>query len=299
MSIQNLFTEGTTVISSQFLPQGSDGTQNLNDILTNGNDGGGNNITNVHYVMPNALIFNNGGNNSHQLFQDTQSNICYLNFYPNSNSYQQGIVFDPTNNTLKLLANNSSPVLKVGANGGTVYDSIYNLPPNMQPAYNSYFQNFNLTAGNINLVPITNNTLSTVFLGLYNLTTILNLFPDCNHFKLTINSVQLYSITGSQPGSVNVQFLLTDVFPFSSIALNDLSKNLSFPSASLSYTNGASSSLSSLNPIDFYSNSPQNLNLVISINADDIGDLHLNRMYLNMSLVADDGEYNFLTTIST
>jgi hypothetical protein len=298
MSIQNLFVPGSKVISSEFLPSATQA--NLSTILNNGSDAGDNNISNVNYLIASQLHITDSSNNSHQLFQDGSNNF-YLNYYPNAGSFKQGIVYNPNSNTLTLLANNNSPTLKVGSSGGSVYDSVYNLPPNMQPAYNTYFQNFNLTAGNINLVPITNNTLSTstVLLGLYNFTSILNLFPDCNHFKLTVNSLQLYSITGAEPGSVNIQFFLTDVVPFSSITMNDLGKNFSFPTASLSYTNGNSSSISHLNPIDFYSNTPQNLNLVIAISTNDIGDLHLNRMYLNMSIVADDGDYNFLSTIST
>lgn len=307
MSIQNLFSEGTTVISSQYLPQGADGSQTLSSILENGSDGGGNNIMNIgqltmsNYLSTTSQIhFNDSSNNSHQFFQDGSNNF-YLTFYPSggNGSYKQAIVYNPNSNTLTLLGNSSAPHLKVGSNGGNVYDSVYNLPPSLQPAITTYYQSFNMTTGNINLVPITNSTLSTVFLGTYNFSTILNLFPNCNHFKLTINGLSLFSITGTEPGTLPATLYLTDVFPFSSIVQTDLNKNYSYAPISIDFSNSNITTLTDLPVIDFFSNAPQYLNLVLAINSADIGDVHFNRMSLNMSLEADDGTYTFLTPISS
>jgi hypothetical protein len=324
MAIRNLFDQANnqyvfptidaSVLEIDNVPisTGGMGTQNLQQVLNTGADGGNQSITNLNSVNMNGYLnlnsaslgqlhFNNGSN-SWQILTNSNNELLIQN-YANNALLSQSFMIDNDGNVLLGNTSSTTPFIYVmGGNGpGRVYDTIYNpLPSN--PSGSSaviYNQNYLIPTLNLNSAIVNNSNLSKNFVVLKQLTT--NNYPNCSHYVLNIDSI-VCMLSNQAPSSFYLDFALISNRGgvLTAITESDLNKTFVIPRyQSTNYVDATNFTISDIQ-IEFYDNSGiNNMMLVCFSNGISVSNI-FNISSININVRADNiGVYNDLANITS
>ena len=158
-------TVDATVLEINNVPisTGGMGTQNLQQVLNTGADGGNQSITNLNSVNMNGYLnlnsaslgqlhFNNGVN-SWQILTNSNNELLIQN-YANDALLSQSFMIDNDGNVLLGNTSSTTPFIYVmGGNGpGRVYDTIYNPLPTNPSGSSAIIYNQNYFFGHLILL---------------------------------------------------------------------------------------------------------------------------------------------------
>ena len=323
MAIRNLFDQANnqyvfptidaSVLEIDNVPisTGGMGTQNLQQVLNTGADGGNQSISNVNSINMNGYLnlnsaslgqlhFNNGVN-SWQIL--TNNNELLIQNYVNNSLVSQSFMIDNDGNVLLGNTSTTTPFIYVmGGNGpGRVYDTIYNPLPSNPSGLNAviYNQNYLIPTLNLNSAIVNNSNLSKNFVVLKQLTT--NNYPNCSHYVLNINSI-VCMLSNQAPSNFYLDFALISNRGgvLTAITQSDLNKTFVIPRyQSTNYVDATNFTISDIQ-IEFYDNSGiNNMMLVCFSNGISVSNI-FSISSINLNVRADNiGVYNDLANITS
>jgi hypothetical protein len=324
MAIRNLFDQANnqyvfptidaSVLEIDNVPisTGGMGTQNLQQVLNTGADGGNQSITDLNSVNVNGYLnlnsaslgqlhFNNGSN-SWQILTNSNNELLIQN-YANNALLSQSFMIDNDGNVLLGNTSSTTPFIYVmGGNGpGRVYDTIYNPLPSNPSGLNAviYNQNYLIPTLNLNSAIVNNSNLSKNFVVLKQLTT--NNYPNCSHYVLNINSI-VCMLSNQAPSNFSLDFALISNRGgvLTAITQSDLNKTFVIPRyQNTNYVDATNFTISDIQ-IEFYDNSGiNNMMLVCFSNGISITNV-FNISSINLNVRADNiGVYNDLANITS
>jgi hypothetical protein len=292
---------------------GGAGTQNLQQVLSTGSNGGNQSITNLNSISLNgSLQISNSsssalqlnlGSNSFQLV-NSQNQFSIQNYISGS-LYKEVFRIDNQGNLLLGDSTSSTPYAYVfGSNGvSRIYDTLYNPPPSVTAnALSTINKSWALGSLNVGLTVInTPPAYSNPVMNIYgNFNPTIN-FPNCNHIKVNISSCIMNTNT-TNGVSVQLKFLLiTNKTNISTITAADVAKNSVFQLIETTITSGqinvgSAGGGDNINCEVYDSSGINSLNLICLT---DNPDAYYNLNSLSFSVSADTGLYSYLPSQTT
>ena len=308
MSILNLFDEGTTTISQEFLPVGSrTSVPTLSQVLTAGDDGSALEITNVRYIQANYEV--QVGNSAQTVavlnLINSSTNSYQLVAYNNQLSVQQynpnlagtPLIFNSNGSVAICDAGKVAPKLYVNGTQGLsqVYDTLYNPPQAVTVTQPHYYNQLYVVPSQINLVPFVSTALSNTYFKLYALP-IVN-YPNCVHYVVNVSQIDFLFLNGSTTGTASMTMYLLDKTDLTSITQADLNKSTqAYAINPFTFTSGQEYNMNTAFTLEYQSDTvPPALQIVFACNTPGIT---INRYGFYGTLTADTIQYTTLAEVT-
>lgn len=316
MSLRNLYdqsnnqyvfpTVDASVLEINNVPisTGGVGTQNLQQVLNTGSDGGNQSITNLNNVSLNGyLILNrtlntiqlNTGSNSWQIVSSGGSIL--LQNYINSNLVSSSFQIDGNGNIFLGTGSNPTPMVYVYGNRGEsrVYDTLYNPVPTSDTGMVFYNKSYNVTVNNKILQPVLNTGLGNTYVNICQLNPTTD-FEGSTHFKININTMGFSTNIANFESFYFTLYVIDNKIDLTTLTMNDINKNQIIYTNTITSNNSNTFTLSDLN-LEFYDNS--GINSMNIIGLVDYSGFNVYLTSCNFTVNSDNGTYNYLPTQTT
>jgi hypothetical protein len=318
MSLRNLFDQAnnqyvfSTVDASALeinnvpISTGGLGTQNLQQVLNTGADGGNQSITNVNSLNINGYlnlnsaslgqVHFNTGTNSWQIL--TSNGSLLLQNYINNSLVSSSFQIDGSGDIFLGSGSNPTPMIYVyGTRGESrVYDTLYNpLPSNPSGSSIVYYnKGYNIQSLNKVLQVISNPGLGNAYINICQLNPTTD-FEGSTHFQISINTIVFLTNTAFTAFDITL-YLISNKTDLSTLTMNDINKCHLFQTLQISQNdkNDLTDFTISDMTFEFYDTTGINsMNLIALINYSGFN-VYLNSY--NFTINSDNATYNYLPT---